>query len=68
MILKDAEGKYKVSLEKERAVVRQDSKDIHYTIIESRGDLENAGYCVLNNIYVNEGSIRPILRHFDLMG
>ncbi|WP_342388197.1 antibiotic biosynthesis monooxygenase family protein [Salinicoccus bachuensis] len=64
MILKDAEGKYKISLEEERAVVRQDSEEVHYAIIESRREVENAGYCVLNNIYVNEGMEAPFEARF----
>lgn len=98
MILKDAEGNYEIILEDEKTAVQHGSEETHYTVIESSGEVENRGYCVLNNIYVNEGmespfearflnrqsnlssvdgfkahscnegSIRSLLRHSDLMG
>lgn len=64
MILKDAEGKYEIILEEEKAAVQHGSEETHYTVIESSGKLENRGYCVLNNIYVNDGMEAPFEARF----
>ena len=64
MILKDAEGNYEIILEDEKAAVQHGSEETHYTVIESSGEVENRGYCVLNNIYVNEGMESPFEARF----
>ncbi len=55
MILTDVENNYQVSIEEEKAIIRSNSEEKGYSIIESKGSLETKGFCVLNNVYINTG-------------
>ncbi|MCG1010527.1 antibiotic biosynthesis monooxygenase [Salinicoccus sp. ID82-1] len=64
MILIDKEKNYRVVIKENFASIRTNTETNYYTIIENRGDIENSGYCVLNNVYVNEGMEGPFEARF----
>lgn len=64
MILTDQEKNYRVVVKENFASIRTNTETGYYTIIENKGEIENKGYCVLNNVYVNEGMEGPFEARF----